>query len=161
MDNKHVEKKFGNKVRIRVCGICISQGRLLLVKHKGLGPEGQLWIPPGGGMHFGESAEECLKREVAEETGLEVKAGRFLFIHEYVQPPLHAVELFFIAELQGGELKTGTDPELSDKEQIITDVAFLSAEEISGIEMDLRHEMLKRYGEPEELTGLRGYFRFQ
>ena len=65
-----VKSVYGNRVRARACGICIHRGEILLVKHTGLGPEGVLWAPPGGGIEFGESAEDSLKREFKEETGL-------------------------------------------------------------------------------------------
>ena len=34
------------------------------------------WWLPGGGVEFGESPKECLVREFAEETGLDVKVGQ-------------------------------------------------------------------------------------
>ena len=36
----------------------------------------------GGGVHIGESAEEAVKREVLEETGVEYEVDRLAFIHE-------------------------------------------------------------------------------
>ena len=36
----------------------------------------------GGGVHIGESAEEAVKREVLEETGVEYEVERLAFIHE-------------------------------------------------------------------------------
>ena len=35
-----------------------------------------------GGVHIGESAEEAVKREVLEETGIEYEVDRLAFIHE-------------------------------------------------------------------------------
>src|SRR5690606_24196085 len=109
---------YGNKVRIRVCGICWQNDRLLMVKHQ-MGDQ-VLWAPPGGGLEFGESIADALKREMREETGLDVVAGSFLFGCEFLQPPLHAVELFFEAGLKEGDLLNGNDPELP----IISEVAF-------------------------------------
>ena len=94
---------YGNRVRIRVCGLCWQEGSLLLIKHK-MGPEG-FWAPPGGGLEYGESLEDTLRREFLEETGLDVVSEKFLFGCEFIKPPLHAVELFFNVRIVGGKLK--------------------------------------------------------
>ena len=83
---------FGNKLRVRVCGIFIQDDKILLVNHKGLTQTGNFWAPPGGGIHFGEPARESLAREFLEETGLKIKVGKFLFINEYISKPLHTIE---------------------------------------------------------------------
>ncbi|MGB3180150.1 MAG: NUDIX hydrolase [Cyclobacteriaceae bacterium] len=161
MNNDTVSDVFGGRLRVRVCGLCTDDaGRLLLTLHKGLGPAGRLWIPPGGGMHYGEPAEECLVREIYEETGLTTEAEELLFIYEYLQKPLHAVELYFKARITGGEIRQGYDPELNDDQQIIQKSEFLGKEQINGIPLNMRHEILKKYMTPKDLLGLRGYFRF-
>ncbi|MEL7005810.1 MAG: NUDIX domain-containing protein [Bacteroidota bacterium] len=54
---------YGGKTRIRVCGICIENDSLLMIRHEGVGEQNILWIPPGGGMEFGEDAHQALKRK--------------------------------------------------------------------------------------------------
>ena len=105
-----VHQTFGNQLRVRICGVCVTENRILLVNHSNIG-NGDFWAPPGGGMQFGESAEACLKREFLEETGLIVEMGDFLFACELINKPLHALELFFTVILTGGRLKKGFDPE--------------------------------------------------
>jgi ADP-ribose pyrophosphatase YjhB (NUDIX family) len=111
-------------------------------------------------MAYREAAEECLVREMREETGLETEAGKLLFVHEYIGEPLHAVELFFEARITGGELITGRDPELGDNEQIICRSEFMNEEQISRIPLKMRHEILKKHMAPKDILDLRGYFRF-
>ncbi|NJL14869.1 MAG: NUDIX hydrolase [Microscillaceae bacterium] len=122
--------QFGHRLRIRVSGICLQEGKILLVKHRYLGQNGFLWAPPGGGMQYGQSATENLQREFEEETGLQIRVGNFLFVNEFLVPPLHAVELFFEVYLTGGVLKKGIDPEMPADRQIIEEVAYRSEAEL-------------------------------
>lgn len=82
-------------------------------------------------------------REFYEETGLEIKPGRFLFMQEFLQEPLHALELFFEVEAVGGTLKTGTDPELAADEQIITEVVFKTLLELRREKEEELHQIFK------------------
>ena len=53
------------------------------------------WTPPGGGVEFGEPLESALRREVAEETGVDVEVGPLRYVVDFVRPPLHAVSFYF------------------------------------------------------------------
>jgi len=133
---------YTNKLRVRVCGICVQNNALLLVCHRGILAGRNFWAPPGGGLNFGERVHSGLKREVQEETGLEIKPGRFLFVNEFLQPPLHALELFFEVNPVGGELIIGTDPDLPADDQLITDVRFLTLPELKAIPFQEKHSIL-------------------
>ncbi|MGD9328793.1 MAG: NUDIX domain-containing protein [Cyclobacteriaceae bacterium] len=160
MEEKIIEK-FGNKLRVRVCGILIEKGKILLIRHKSLGKNGVLWAPPGGGMLFGEHAEETIKREFEEETGLKIKVERFLFTHEFLKPPLHAIELFFEVSRLEGALKTGYDPEMKKNEQIITDATYLDMDQISKMDHDSIHNVLRKVSNLKDLLYLDGYVKFE
>ncbi len=54
-----------------------GQGRLLLIR-RGHEPGAGLWSLPGGRVEPGETDAEALVREMREETGLVVRAGRLL-----------------------------------------------------------------------------------
>lgn len=160
MEEKIIEK-FGNKLRIRVCGILIEEGRILLIKHRSIGKNGMLWAPPGGGMQYGESAEKTVKREFEEETGLKINVDRYLFTHEFLNPPLHAIELFFEVSRLGGDLNRGYDPEMHKDEQIIVQVAFLDMDKIKEIDHDSLHYVLRIVKNFNELLSLEGYIKFE
>lgn len=136
-------------MRARVCGICISDDRILLVNHSLYGKNGIFWAPPGGGIQFGESAVEGLKREFLEETGLKVEVGELLFVNEHIRSPLHAIELFFEIKSFEGTLVKGADPEISNDGQIIEDVKFMSWNEIRELDRGQVHSVLSRVGSPE------------
>lgn len=144
---------YGNKVRIRVCGLCWEQSSLLMVRHK-MGNE-DFWAPPGGGLEFGELLEEALRREFLEETGLQVEPVKFLFGCELLKNPLHAVELFFEVKKISGSLKRGYDPEI----QVIDAVQFLSPSEIKNIPVGGLHGIFKKIGDANNLRHLTGFHR--
>ncbi|MEK6476093.1 NUDIX hydrolase [Catalinimonas sp. 4WD22] len=160
MHKKAIQRIYGKKLRVRVVGLCYSDDCLLLVKHKALTAKGYFFSPPGGGMQFGESAEHCLKREFFEETGLEIKVNHFLFTHEFLAPPLHAIEMFFTVEMTGGTLKTGIDPEMSQQEQIIEQVEFMSPRKINEEKGYQMHQMINLSQHPRDLLKMQGYFKF-
>ena len=154
-----IVSSFGNKLRIRVCGICIEENKILLVRHHSIGKSGILWAPPGGGMIYGETAVQALIREFVEETGLVIQVEHFLCVNEYLTPPLHAIELFFIVKKTDGTLQTGSDPELDPNKQIITDLAWISVEELCKIPKDSLHSLLHSIQSIEDLYHLTGFYK--
>jgi len=93
-----------------------NEGRILLVKHK---PErggfwqGK-WICPGGELELGETIGDGIKREVKEETGLEIELVKPLPAFERIVKSdkgfsLHVVYIDCIAKLIGGELRVDSD----------------------------------------------------
>ncbi|MDI9355851.1 MAG: NUDIX domain-containing protein [Chitinophagaceae bacterium] len=137
-----LEKLYGDHLRIRVCGIYIQEKKILLLKHVGVGKKQYMWIPPGGGMVFGQSVEENLKREFVEETGLKIQVKRFLFFYEYLQKPIHSIELFFEVKKIMGTLMLGKDPEMPLSEQIIQEIKFFSFAEIQKMDRETLHPVI-------------------
>ncbi len=132
--NDEIVSTFGHRVRVRVSGICVKDNRILLVGHRGLTEGGLYWCPPGGGVNFGEPARAAAKREISEETGLRAEIDRFMFLHEFLKPPLHAIELYFEAFVENGEgYVKGNDPELGTAGQLIEDVRFMTIGEIRNL----------------------------
>ena len=60
----------------------------------------ETWIIPGGGVDFGESLEEAVKREIKEELGVEIKIIKFIKFHEaiFTKFNYHTVIFFFLTE---------------------------------------------------------------
>jgi 8-oxo-dGTP diphosphatase len=139
--DKNLLDQYGNQLRVRVCGICVKEGKILLINHSGLNESGEFWSPPGGGLQFGETIEDCLKREFLEETNTMISIGKFLTIKEFIKPPLHAIELFYEVKIKSGNVKKGFDPEM--EEQIIKDIQWMSFEEILAKRETNVHEILR------------------
>jgi 8-oxo-dGTP diphosphatase len=151
---EEISNIYGNRVRVRVCGLCWRDGELLLVNHHSI-TEADFWAPPGGGVEFGALLEETLEREFKEETGLDIRTGPFLFGCQFLAASLHAVELFFDVEVIGGTLLTGTDPELP----IIKEVRFISPSEFDRIPQANLHGIFKTAKKPDEFKKLGGFYR--
>lgn len=154
-----IHQLFGHKLRLRVSGICFENESILLIKHIGVGKTPSLWAPPGGGLNFGETVTECLKREFLEETGLEIEPQEFLFTNEYLELPLHAIELFFKVKVIGGRLKKGIDPEMSIEAQIIKDIRFVPFDQIENNESDTFHSLFQNFKKKLDFETSTGFYQ--
>src|SRR5258708_21311243 len=152
-----VQTFYGNRLRLRACGLCIRNDSLLLLKHIGVNRE-NFWAAPGGGIEFEEGAEECLQREFIEETGLSIEVKAFSFACEFIQHPLHAIELFFEVSPLSHQLKLGSDPEPGSP-SIIREVRFMPWNEIMELPALQLHGIFKYVDHPSKITALRGYFK--
>lgn len=130
--------QYSGRVRVRACGLLIQNESILLVKQKVPTMNEPVWIPPGGGVELGESLEETLVREVFEETRLQISGLRLRYVHEFIRPPFHAVEFYYLADRFEGRLKTGADPERHKNEQDILDVRFAPYKYLSGLNVHPR-----------------------
>lgn len=124
---------FENRIRTRSCTLVTSNKSLLLVKQIVPTREKPIWLPPGGEVLFGEKIRDAAQRETREETGLEVVPSDIAAIHEFIEPPFHALEIYFFAAKSGGSLFTGTDPEFQENDQKILDAAFINYKHLSTL----------------------------
>lgn len=161
LDEINTDNPFAGRVRVRVGGILCENEKILLLKHKNLGPAGYLWLPPGGGVEFGESLHEALKKEFLEETNLKIDVGEYLFTNEFIKQPYHAIELFFMVKRASGTLKLGKDPELPENQQILEEAKFFTLEEIENLPKNTIHNAFQTAGDQYKITDLRGLFTFK
>jgi 8-oxo-dGTP diphosphatase len=75
-------------------GVVFREGKVLLTQRRLESHLGGLWEFPGGKREAGETFEQCLLRELAEELGIEVEVGELVesLTHDY---PERTVELRF------------------------------------------------------------------
>lgn len=93
--------------QIRVTGLLIENGKILLVNQKV--STTRSWSLPGGRLEQGETLEEGIIREMLEETGLNVKVEKLLYICEKPEaaPPL--LHITFLLQRISGEITLPTN----------------------------------------------------
>ncbi|MDO8594490.1 MAG: NUDIX domain-containing protein [bacterium] len=83
----------------------IKNGKVLLGKRKSSHGAGE-WAWPGGHVEYMESFEGCAKREVREETGMEIENIRFIrLLNLKAYAPKHYVDIGLCADWKSGEPK--------------------------------------------------------
>jgi ADP-ribose pyrophosphatase len=113
--------------RIGVGAITIRDGKILLVK-RGVQPSIGLWAIPGGTLKLGETMQECAAREMMEETGVEIKVGKCLYVFDYLEKDeagkikFQFVVIDFAGDYISGEPKGADDAE---------EAAWFAPEELS------------------------------
>lgn len=88
--------------------------RILMVERAGEPLKGW-WSLPGGVVETGETLEEAIRREVREETGLEISGLEFLQVFERImrddagRAEYHYVLVDYLCRPAGGVLQSGDD----------------------------------------------------
>ncbi len=96
-------------------GAIIADGGRVLLIERGQEPLRGTWSLPGGAVETGERLEDALRREVREETGLDVEPVSLVEIFERIMPDqdgrteYHYVLMDYLCRVTGGRLEAGTD----------------------------------------------------
>lgn len=69
-----------------------KEGKILIARRKKGDSMADKWEFPGGEIEPGETPEECLKRELFEEFGIDVEVGEFIGSSRALRSP-HSIEL--------------------------------------------------------------------
>lgn len=106
------------KTRLVVVAIIEKDGKILMGnKAKDVGPYPNTWRLPGGGVEEGESLEEAMRREIKEETNLDVASLDKINLDEDEEPDkngemTHYTFHTFRVETNGKEKISDEFPEL-------------------------------------------------
>jgi ADP-ribose pyrophosphatase YjhB (NUDIX family) len=131
MEKERQEFKIGG------FGIILDEQKRVLLCHR---TDKDLWNLPGGGLESNESPWDGVKREVREETGLEVDIEKLLGI--YSKPQKNEIVFLFLCEVTGGEItlnSEATDIQYFDEESIPSNIPEKHIERI--------HDALKESSE--------------
>lgn len=113
-----------DKINIRVYALCIKDDKILALHEEYAGDF--LTKLPGGGLEFGESVIECLKREFQEELNLEIE----VIEHFYTQDDFlvsrfrdneQLLTIYYLAEIKNEEDLLILDPCIEKAEWISLD----------------------------------------
>jgi 8-oxo-dGTP diphosphatase len=80
-------------------GILAHENRLLICQRRADSRFGLKWEFPGGKVEAAESPEECLRRELAEELGIEAEVGPEIYRIDHQYSDGLAVRLLFFRVL--------------------------------------------------------------
>lgn len=89
------------RFNFRIAGLGFRDGHVLV--HRAVHED--FWSFPGGRAEIGETSVETLKREMAEELGVEVTVGRILWTVEnffrYEAHDYHEIGFYYLMEIPG------------------------------------------------------------
>jgi 8-oxo-dGTP pyrophosphatase MutT (NUDIX family) len=95
----------------RYQGAIIKDHRILLIVHKQRSTGRAYWVIPGGGIEGSESEEECVIREMKEETNLDVTIDRLVFDEPAHPDSVYEWRKTFTCHPVSGEASPGYEPE--------------------------------------------------
>jgi len=114
---------------IGVGAVIIEGGRVLLVRRDTEPLRGE-WSVPGGMLELGEKLRDGVRREVQEETGIDVEPGDVLDVFDSIfadtlgRTQYHYVLIDYLCRPLGGEPRAGSD---------VSDVRWVSAEALPAM----------------------------
>jgi 8-oxo-dGTP pyrophosphatase MutT (NUDIX family) len=125
--------------KTRYQGAIVQNDRILLLHTHRCSTGEHYWLLPGGGLKEGESEMECVRREVLEETYLEVHVVQLL-----LDEPTHLVEPYtrkktYLCIPVGGEASPGYEPEEEGGGDFeITEVRWFDLRDDTGWDAEMR-----------------------
>jgi ADP-ribose pyrophosphatase YjhB (NUDIX family) len=108
------DRRYPKRPLIGVGALILRRDRILMAQ-RGKQPLKGWWSLPGGALETGEALADAVRREVREETGLEIRPLGVLEIFERIMrdadgtPEYHYVLIDYMCRVTGGALLAGDD----------------------------------------------------
>ena len=124
-------RAYPDRPFVGVGAVIVDDGRVLLVKRK-YEPLAGRWSLPGGAVEVGETLEESIAREMAEETGLEIEVGPVIEVFDRITRDVdgrvryHFVLVDYLCRPVGGSLEPGSD---------VADAVYVDPAELAPYEL--------------------------
>jgi len=130
--------------------VLLKEGENILLIKRGSEPSKGLWSIPGGLVELGERTFDAARREVKEETSLDVEIDRLLDVIDNIirdddgRVLYHYIIVDYLGHVAGGELRTATDAE---------DARWVKLDQLGQYNMTkiLRELLTKLVGFPQSL----------
>jgi 8-oxo-dGTP diphosphatase len=109
-----MKREYPDAPVVGVGAVILDQERVLLVR-RGQEPLKGQWSLPGGALELGETLEDGIRREVREETGLEVEPVRIVKVFDHISHDedgrirYHYVLIDYLCRVTGGSLACASD----------------------------------------------------
>ena len=147
---EHAEKesmpsgRYPDQPRVAVGAVVFKDQRVLLVR-RGKAPALGRWAIPGGSVKLGETLQQAAEREIREETGIRIAAGKPVFVFDVVERDAdggiryHYVIVDLDATYQGGAIRPGDDA---------VEARWVAAHELAELAVSLPtlHLLSRQYG---------------
>lgn len=97
-------------VRVGIGVFVFKDGKFIVLKRHGAHGAGS-WSLPGGHLEFGESFEDTARREVKEETNLDIKNVRFSAVtnDHFVDESKHYITIWMLSDWDSG-IESNVEP---------------------------------------------------
>jgi len=121
-------------IKIRPTGMLIENDRILLIKQNVT--ENRKWSLLGGALEINENIEQCLIRELKEETGLDVILKGLLYVTDRFDQNIHVVHMTFLIERMNKEPILLSwkhfDEHISDSLENVREIRMVPVDELTS-----------------------------